>query len=177
MNNTSFLVRLRKLLKQDSRYKAFRVVAKRAVDPQFETWLEEVIKLHKARSVRLLSSKSGARKLSEAGLQDQSYRSRCVEILLLITRSRNYLASALFGLQRYVESEYQSELSKMGVRTKTGQRALINLLTQSAQANIDHMDSLLEMVNLVIEDIDKAAWTVKNALAALEIATKREHAT
>jgi hypothetical protein len=147
------------------------------VDPQFETWLEEVIKLHKARGVRLLSSKSGARKLSEAGLQDQSYRSRCIEIILLITRNRNYLASVLFGIQRYIESEYQSQLSKMGIRTKTGQRALINLLTQRAQESVDHLDSLLEMVNLVVEDLDKASWAVKNALAALEITTKREHAT
>lgn len=168
--------KLRSMLKADPRYKSFRLVATRAVDPQFETWLEEVISLHKSRSIRTLAGKSSARRIQESGMQDQAYRSRCVEILLHITRNRNHLASALDAIVKYIENEYQAQLSKMGYRTKTSQRAVCNLLVSSAYSKVEHLDSILEMVGLVIEDIDKAAWVVKNAISALEIATKREYA-
>jgi hypothetical protein len=124
----------------------------------------------------MLTAKDGPKRISDAGLQDQSFRSRCVEICVTVTRNRNNLATAYETLVLYLESEYGAFLRRNGVTAKVDQRAMYKRLMKEAVEKLDQLDTIVELADKIIEDIDKASFTLNRSLSALEIATKREWA-
>jgi hypothetical protein len=91
-----------------------------------------------------------------------------------ITRNRNQLAIAMNTVSTYVNAEYGSLLADNGVRAVTERRSIVESLFGPAQRTLDELDTITEIADLVIKDIDQASFSVKHTITALEVATARE---
>lgn len=169
---------LRKAVKTDDTWQKFRSICNSAYDPSFDSYIEEIQRLHKTRSVRVLGVTAAptGRKIADAAMKDQSVRSRCTEICMEITASRNRLAIAMNTMSSYLFAEYGSLLGQCGVRAITEKRGVIEAMFGRAQRILDKLDTITEIADLAIKDIDQAAWSLKSTVTALEIATAREKA-
>lgn len=167
---------LRKALKSDARWSRFYQVYTHAYRPEFDTYIEEIQRLHSVRSTRVLGATAAPTglKIADAAMRDQSSRSRCVEICMIIARERNHLAITMNTVQSYIEVEYNSLLQECGIKTISEKRNIIVSLFGAAQRKLDRLDTIPEIANMVIDDVDKASWTLKTLVASLEIATARE---
>jgi hypothetical protein len=167
---------LRRALKADDKWARFQKVFANAYRPEFDEFIEEIQRLHSTRSMRVLgvtATPSGV-KIADAALRDQSTRSRCVEICMTIARERNHLAITMNTVSSYLEAEYGALLGQNGVRSMTEKRGIIDSLFGPSQRRLDKLDTIPEIANLVISDIDKAAWALRVLVDALEVATARE---
>lgn len=167
---------IRKKLRKDSTWKSFRSIRDNAWKPEFENFGDEILRLHKTREIRLLKRGNRASKLSDAALQDQATRSRCVEIAAIITLNRNYLERAINNALKHLETHYGSYLFSKGCKTKMEQKAVYEVCMADAKSKMEQMDTIIEVADRVIDDIDKGSFAIKHSLDALQIATKREYA-
>lgn len=174
--HTSPISALRRALKTDEKWARFQSVFKNAYRPEFDSFIPMIQQLHSTRSLRVLGAQaapSGA-KIADAALRDQSTRSRCVEICMIVARERNHLAATMNTIQSYLEAEYGSLLSQHGARSMTEKRGLIESLFGPAQRKLERLDTIPEIAEMVIKDVDQASWMLKTLVTALEIATARE---
>lgn len=168
--------RFRVMLKKDPKWLRFKAVYDSAYKPEFDTYIDEIQLLHKTRSVRSLGVQSApsGKTLADASMKDQSARSRCVELCINVVRSRNYLAITMNTVSSYLNAEHAEFMATLGVRTISDRRELVESMFGSAQRMLDKMDTITEIADLVIKDIDQGAWALKSTVSALEIATARE---
>jgi hypothetical protein len=167
---------LRRALRKDDKWARFMAIRKAAYAPEFEKYIEEIQRMHKTRSIRVLGATAAptGKKIADAAMRDQSVRSRCVEICMEITRNRNQLAIAMNTVSTYVNAEYGSLLADNGVRAVTERRSIVESLFGPAQRTLDELDTITEIADLVIKDVDQASWSIKSTVTALEVATARE---
>lgn len=168
---------LKKRLKADDTWKSFRGVVDMAWRPEYENFLEEIMRLHKTRELRLI--KGGhvkSSKLSSAALNDQATRSRAVEIVMLVTSNRNNLDRGIKAMSEHIEAHYTRLLMTRGCKTKMEQRAVINSCMSLSKSVIDKMDTLIEVADLLIDDVDKGSYSIKHAIDSMQIAAKRSFA-
>ena len=168
---------LKKVLKKDEVWKIFNSVADMASKPEFDNFLEEIMRLHKTRELRLI--KGGhvkSSKLSSAALNDQATRSRAVEIVMLVTSNRNNLDRANKAMAEHIEAHYTRLLFSKGCKTKMEQRSVVNSCMSRARGMMDKMDTLIEISDLLIDDVDKGSFAIKHAIDALQVAVKRSFA-
>lgn len=167
---------LRKAVKNDDNWQKFRSICNSAYDSNFDTYIEEIQRLHKTRSVRVLgvTATPTGRKIADAAMRDQSVRSRCTEICMEVAANRNRLAIAMNTMSSYLFAEYGSLLGECGVRAITERRGVIDSMFGRAQRILDNLDTITEIADLAIKDIDQASFSLKHTVTALEIATARE---
>jgi hypothetical protein len=170
------LNKLRVKVKTDPLWQRFSDIIDQSYKPGYELLIDEVSTLHKTRSVRVLGAvaRPTGKKLADAAMRDQSARSRCVEICMEITRNRNYLATSMTTLSSHINAKYGSFLADQGVRAITERKAIIESLFGKAQRKLEELDTIVEIAQLVIDDVDKAAWAISRTVASLEIAMARE---
>jgi hypothetical protein len=84
---------------------------------------------------------------------------------------------AISNTFKYIEATYVTLLQRKGCKTKADQRAIIEACFKSPRETQEQMETLMEVGDRVIEDLDKAGYALKNALEALQITTKREYAS
>ena len=163
-------------LKKDSRYRRLsKVFAEHPLyHIPFSAWKEEIERLHKTRNVRFLrpdESKFVAR-LIDSSVQDQAYRSRLVEMRVTCSRVQHQLKKGLTALEEYYLVAYASDISI--VRTKEERSKIIRMTLRKFNDFLTEIAIIEDMSKLVIEDIDKAAWSMKLAVAAFEVHNKPE---
>lgn len=168
--------RLLTKLAEDRYWIRYRGIVSSCVTPEFDKYLEEVQAMHKSRPVRTigLSSVPSGKKLVRAALVDQAYRSRCVELVINVIRNRNVLEQAISIIKKHVEGEYSDYLKQIGLRGITERKSLINSLVLNATRQLAEMDTIVQICDLVITDIDKSSYALKHAVDSLQIAMKRE---
>lgn len=166
----------RLMLKKDTKWARFKAVYDTTYKPEFDEYIDEIQLLHKTRSIRVLGIKSApsGKTLADASMKDQAARSRCVEICINVVRSRNYLAITMNTVSSYMNAEYGSFMATLGVRTISDRRELVESMFGPAQRMIDKLDTITEIADLVIKDVDMSSWALKTTVTALEIATARE---
>jgi hypothetical protein len=169
---------LRRRLKTDETWQKYRRIVEHSWDTSFDTFLDEIQKMHKGRALRILgldSSHPSGKKLAKAALVDQAYRSRCVEIVMTLTRNRNNLHYAIDTIKKHLDANYRSTLITLGVRGVTDRKQLIASLLSSATRKLSDIDTIVEIADMVIKDIDQGTWCIKHAVDAIQVATKRQY--
>ncbi len=173
MNN---LTRMREVLKDDPVWQKFRNTIKNLWQPEFENHIEEIKKLHTGRSIRSINPHMPTGKgIAEAAARDQMVRSRCVEIAINVTVVRNLMAVAIKNAGKYVEVKYATYMEKsLGLHTLNSRNSMKSALLGPYYKRFDDLETVLEIVDMVIEDCDKSSYTIKHLTEAITVATKRE---
>jgi hypothetical protein len=137
--------------------------------------LDEVKNLNTMRMVRRLNSTSPdfVDRIIKAALHDQATRSRLTEILTDCLRAKRTLETALDSFTEYALVRYTSTLSSC--RTKADKEALVRLFMSDWYDYLNSMMTLYSTTQLVVEDLDKSAWTIKNIIDACKLIYAPEH--
>jgi hypothetical protein len=137
----------------------------------------EIETLHAGRKTRALNGKTfSAKRVISASLQDQSYRSRLIELLLTTTRQRNMLEAAYKATLEHALIKYRRQIEKAtAIRTQADRTMYIkSLIGPGIPDRVAQLASLVETINYVVQDIDQAGWSLKRVLDALQSANKVE---
>lgn len=167
---------LRRTLRKDDKWARYVSVYRTAYRPEFDGYIDEIQTLHRTRSTRVLGAQSApsGKKIADAAMRDQSTRSRCVEISMEVVRQRNHLAIVMNTVQSYILTEYGRLLYELGfTAVKTKEEAVLSLFGAGTR-KIQELDTITEIANMVINDVDQASWAIKSTVTALEVATARE---
>lgn len=169
---------LRKKLAQDVVWKRFRTQVRDLEAVDVEKYLDELRKMHKSRSVRMLGAmtQTSGKKVGDAVSQEIAVRSRCTEIVLDCIVMRNLLTTATSVLKKHIEANYPKTLRTMGVTTVTQRRNLLDALTNPYLEKLDSLHTVIEIADLIVADIDQAGFGIKHINEALQVATRREFA-
>lgn len=160
-----------KAIRKDEVYVRFKRILANASQLDLDKLYEEIKTLHSGRTMRGLKSSVSPKKIIGATLQDQSYRSRLVEINLLMTREYAALKAAYDATKDHLNSKFGKDI---GVRSIADRDAYWRSKLSKAVMRIDKLANMIELAEMVIEDIDKAGYAAKNIIAAFEIATRPE---
>lgn len=136
-----------------------------------EKYLVEIENMHITRNVRTLDADSIVReipKVIEAIAQNQAVRSRIVEIKMKATRVSTKLKFKKETLINYLSVRYKEELrSQKG--TQSERNALIQEVFSFTTPSFTELQVLTDFCDLVINDIDQAAWSLKSIIDCLKI--------
>lgn len=171
--NDSNADRLRRILAKDPEYERFKSVVKRfSMAEELETIMAEIETLHRTRKSRKLHSISpNPRDIVDASLEDSSFRSRAVEILMRMMRSKCAIERALDAVSGYIVTEYGDYIDS---KTKAERERFIRVINTRALKYLDDLTSSIEIIREFISDLDKNSYSIKNAIEALSILYKRE---
>lgn len=139
-----------------------------------EQYQKDIDMYHKTRPVRNLNPTSGnfVDKLIHANIEDQGTRSRVVAIVMECIRAITTLEAAIDRFKDYVLVAYSEELKV--VRTKEERLMIIKAVLSVFTKYVDSVKTLKECCEVLIKDIDQAAWSLKLTVQAYEIHSKRE---
>lgn len=162
--------------KKDPAWHRFREQMKALGEFDFNALIEEVRTLHKTRSMRMIRamSQTSAIQLGDAVGREIAVRARCVEICMDVIVLRNTVNKSISNLKKYLEATYPKTLKGMGVTTVTARRNLLDALVQPYVERTVTMETLLEIADLVIADVDQAGYGTKHLTELIAVATKRE---
>lgn len=166
---------LRKLLRKDDEYAKFKNILTYASGlAEFDNYSSEMETMHQGRKSRTLAHKSlSTKRLVDAVLQDASYRSRCVEIMMTVNKANRLLESATDAMRNHIFAKYKPYLSNY--RTKAERDTYVNDLLKEAVSKLADYERIIDMAKYIIEDIDKFAWSAKTTLQGLELMLQREN--
>lgn len=168
---------LRAILKDEDSWVRFMRMAT-ALDNStiLSDYLKEIQTLHSTRSLRVLGVQQlpSGKRLAEASLKDQAVRSRCVEIAMDTAIKRNRLYRLTETITGYISVNFTEELNDIGFKTIADKKSAISSLLTKWYTLIDNMDTVTEVADMVIKDIDQGSWALNKVISSLEIATKRE---
>lgn len=140
-----------------------------------EKLIAELKDIHSLREVRRLNVRDPeyVDKLLNANAHDQAQRSRCTEILMSCVHVTEQLNRALSALKDHLLLEYSDQLRQF--RTKEERMQVLNIALRKFTRFLDNIKVLHALTELVIGDIDKAAWAMRASIEALKITRGREH--
>jgi hypothetical protein len=134
----------------------------------------EIESLHRLRSIRKLNPQSPTfiDDVIKAANYDQSVRSRLTEMMLGAFKAEKSLSAAISALKEYLLVRYAEDLAF--IRTKSERSAVIDIALHSFVKYVKKVQSLQDEAKIVIEDIDKAGYLVKNFGEILKLVHKPE---
>lgn len=107
-------------------------------------------------------------------MQDQGYRSRLSEICLQCNRASAKLRRAIEQLQTYMLVRYYDEIRELGLRTKEERTNLIDTVLTDVFQFVEGIEEVVEAAETIIEDIDKAHYSLKLGKEIIELHTHKE---
>lgn len=178
MANKQHVLLARRQIQEDKRFKRFKHNFEQAdyFNLNIQELEDELTFLHNNRPVRTLKdlkqSAGYTQHILNAVLTDQAYRSRFTEMMVACVNAEKRLQDGLQALIDYLQIEYATELSCW--RTKDERRAFLTSVLRPCYKYLDQVNALHVKLELVITDIDKAGFALKNSIQALELVTKPE---
>lgn len=164
---------IRKTIRKDETYKRFMKIFENNSNTDLDALLKEVEGLHATRRIRSLKgTKITSRRILEAAVEDQSYRSRLVEITLIMRREYGPLKIAFDATRDSLHSRFGSDI---GGRSIADKDAFWRSMLRKVLSRLQELENNIEIVESVIGDIDQAGFTVKHTLTGLELATRPEY--
>jgi hypothetical protein len=135
----------------------------------FKERMTEVENIHKTRSVRFLNPDSGkfVDALIEASINEQAQRSRLTEIHAQCIKASRTLSRGVEKLEEYLLIRYSTDIA--GVRTKEERVKLIRMAMSSFHQFLNEVDTLKEMTEIIIADIDKSSWRLRDIISAYQL--------
>lgn len=172
----SILKTLRERLARDVIWKRFRTQVRELDAIDVDKYLQELKTMHKSRTVRVLGAmtQTSGKKVGDAVSQEIAVRSRCTEIILECIVMRNLLNAASSTLKKHVEANYPKTLKQLGLTTVTQRRNILQALTDPHLEKLDTLNTVIEIADLIVADIDQAGFGIKHINEALAVATRRE---
>lgn len=142
-----------------------------------DDFLKEIEHIHKARNIRFLSQASPRfiESVVDASIMDQANRSRLVEISMACYKAENTLLEALDPLKTYLAMTYSSDLTF--IRTKDERNQLLNMALAPFMKFIGRVQQVRQLSTMVIDDVDKGAWSIKALIAAMQLKSGRGEQT
>lgn len=170
---------LKKIIRSDDRVKR----VKKAFDQEriysipFDEYKDEIKMLHQRRKVHRLSvgdPQFGA-KMSEAAIEETAIRHRYTEILAMCVEANQTLDSVLEGLEKYIMSKYAEQLKYLS--TKDERRSMVQSIMNTFYKYLNQTETMIQILRLHIEDIDKTGYTVTNLVKAYSIIAQPDRNT
>ena len=142
-----------------------------------EALVKEIEQIHKARAVRFLiqSSPRFIEAVVDASIMDQANRSRLAEISMSCYKAESTLNEALVPLKSYLMITYAPDFS--GVRTKEERSQIINMALAPFTRFLDRITKTKTLASMVIDDIDRAAWSLRGHIEAMKLKSGRGEQT
>ncbi len=142
-----------------------------------ESLIKEIEQIHKARAVRFLTQSSPRfiEAVVDASLMDQANRSRLAEISMACYKAESTLNEALVPLKSYLLMTYSPDFS--GVRTKDERVQIINMALAPFTRFLDRVTKTKALAGMVIDDIDRAAWSLRGHVEAMKLKVGRGEQT
>ncbi|SBV38470.1 hypothetical protein BN7874_265 [Phage NCTB] len=169
--------KIRKILKSDTRYKRLKSTFDTSdlFQLPFDDLKDELKTLHRMRKIHKLKvgHPNFVQHLSEAAIRDTTNRHRYSEILVSCTEANTSLAKMIESFESYFLIKYAHELKPL--RTKEERKNFIKAVMDKMHRYLDDTDELIKITRILIEDIDKASFTVKHLVDAFTIISKRDH--
>lgn len=170
------LTRIKKKIKGCKRYKALHQVftTSSLFKVTVDEYRSEIRNLFKTRRFRALSTTSTNfdRDFQAAIIQDQSYRSRMVEITAEVGRARRALDNHIEKFIEYAAVTFASDLKAVGA-AKERERFLNSIARRYVDYGAE-LQNLAEEIDFYVKDIDKAGYAAKNLVEVLSILYHRD---
>lgn len=165
--------RLKKLLKDDSEYKTFKLIVKKCgVLADFDNLTKEMETMHMSRKSRLLHLKTpSVDKLISASGQATAFRSRIVEIMVNVQKAQRTLDSAIKRMEAHIMTKYKQNL----VGTVNERKLQVNNALEESYSKLSDFDRIVDMCKEFIADIESFNWTAKLHMQGLELIYTREN--
>lgn len=165
-----------KLARRDSHYKNLK---KMCEDGRFvidtDKAIDEIKTLHTTKIMRRMKTASllsnSQHNIIDMGLQNSSFRSRLVEIMMLHLEKHGRLAAHIAKLHDFLSVEYAKQLRLEFSTADWRKKALDNVLSRF-KSKLDDMKLVIDLSKYAIEDIDKAGYTVSNMVETLKLTVK-----
>lgn len=139
--------------------------------------LTELSNMHSTRYARKLSTsqvlRSAQRELIEASLQNQSFRSRCVEIQVRCFRVQSMLKNRTENMLGYLLTKYADILSD-NFRTKDDKVSYVKVQLHPCYFHVEQLSRVTSVADMIVEDLDKAQWSLKAVIDVLNLSSARE---
>ena len=138
---------------------------------------QELLALHNTKSVVSMSFDkifaNPAKLLSSSMLKNQRSRTRavaikmeCYEVLCLL---KEHMETAV----NYLRSKYQQQLNSEFKVSKDKDSAIAQVLVDFYKKQ-RKLESVIWVADSVVEDLDKAGWTIKNTIDLFNLQARRE---
>ena len=169
--NINELKQVRGILRSDDRFVRIETAFKKL--PQYniplDAYRRELRSLHVGRKFSKLKANDPnfLRHLSEALINDQSYRSRIVEMLTEVGESYRQFSRTLTVLRDYLIVHYNNHLKSVG--TKGERQQFVESVMRKFYEYVGDLDSFQQEAKLVTDDIDKASFAMKHLIDAYAI--------
>ena len=148
-----------------------------AIDPK--KYLAKLTNLHNTREIRalkssnLLNSTNGGAKLTDALLENQSKRSRIVNIKKLCYELHAKLDEHIQDAVRYLQTRYSTELKSEYTVLKSRTEAARDVIKPAIRLQTQ-LGIIIKSSNDIIEDIDKAYWTMRTISEIMQQEKRKE---
>ena len=163
---------IRDLLRQDRRVRKLkRLIKSGNYSLPIIEWQRELEAMYSTRLTRRLTVGDVVRRFHrnfmQAVLQNQSNRSRAVEIKVHCVKTRNRLRKHTTELKRFLLARYSVQLRP--IRTKAEREDMLNSVLFEADDCRQELDSLIEIIDLMVADMDSTGRTVYNLVEMMKL--------
>lgn len=167
-----------KLIKKNVKYKSFKRKLENGVYYADTTkYMQEMQNMHISRKIRITKSSdllsSNQKNLLEISLQNQAYRSRIVEIQIDLTKQMNAIDAHIDNLKTYLGIKY-NDIIKREFRTAAERTNFLDDLFRDAMTISSQLDSALDIIKILIQDIDQASFCIRHLISVLELGIKKD---
>lgn len=137
-----------------------------------DKYIAEIEGLHATRMTRHLVPKKllAASKvmITEVSLQSSAFRSRIVEIRMVCFKAKRLLDKHLKAATNYLTSKY-APLLRVEFSTISAKDKAVSYVLEDFYQLREDLQTVIEIADMVITDIDQSGWRVRDTIAALEI--------
>lgn len=142
-----------------------------------EDLIKEIEQIHTARNIRFLTQSTPRfiEAVVDASLMDQANRSRLAEISMACFKAESTLNEALKPLRAYLMITYASDFA--GIRTKEERLQIIDMALAPFTRFIERVSKTKTLAQMVVDDVDKGAWSLKLLVSALTLKLGRGEQT
>ncbi len=171
---------LRKKIKRTERYKKLRNVLN---DPDieqynipFDSYMEEVKLTYRNRRFRKLDPNELATVLEDitsCSIEDTQLRSRYSEMLIVCTQAVKSITTLLEKFETWVVIEFNQDL-RATFTNQVDRKKFIDAVLQEYRDYLREAESMKEQISILLSDIDKAGYSVKNIVEAQKLIFRPE---
>ncbi len=172
---------LRKLIKSSKRYKRLRGILTDNEIEQYnipvESYLQEATSRFYSRKFRKLDANAVhiLNNITEAAMEDSALRSRLTEMLIVCEQARKSIGGLLDRYENAAMIEHGTSLRRI-VTTKDERKEFIRGILEDYIKYLTDVETLSEQIKLLIIDIDKAGYQLKNIIDAQRLVHRPEMA-
>ena len=171
--------RVKRAIRKDERFARLKEIYETA--PQYNLPLDEfriemdtTFASRKVRQLKTSTRDSGfAQNIIDALMEDQAIRGRFTEILTACIRCDRTLSASMEKMRAYLMIEYHGSIVRL-YGTKIERERFIDYMMKTYEEYRKKVIILREQLELMITDIDKAGFAIKNSVEAIKLLSRPE---